>query len=115
MRGENDGMRLWTAQRVRQELAKLPAWQKVRILLGRKYYLYHEQRKNWTGQLPIYLFRCGNCGEYTLDYPQGPIDRRYLFCYHCKTQTDFVPWWVPWARLWKVLRLAWRYRLKPAG
>ncbi len=106
----NDGMRFLIAQRVRRELNKLSVWQKRLIQLGRKHYLRHERWSGWTGNLPVYLFWCGICGHFTLDYPHGYIQGRYLTCQNCGTHTSFVPWWIPFVKLWEFLKIAWRYR-----
>jgi hypothetical protein len=104
---------LIVGQRVRQELQKLSEQEKSRIRSGKKHYLGHETWEGWSGALPIYLFWCGECQNYTLDYPHGFIQSQYLLCHRCDTRLDFVPWWIVWSELLALLRISWRYRNPP--
>lgn len=104
----DEGRRMLAAKRARHEVDKLDRFQLWPIEMGRKHYLYHERREGWTSDLPVYLFRCGNCERFSLDYPHGFVQNRYLTCQNCGTNTDFVPWWVPFAELWDLVKVAWR-------
>ena len=110
----DSGKSLLAAKRVRHEISDLSRFQLWRIRQGRKHYLRHERREGWTGDLPIYLFWCGKCKRISLDYPHGLIQNRYLTCQNqnCRTNTDFVPWWVAWVELWEIVKTAWRLTVK---
>lgn len=102
--------RLVIAQRVRKELKKLNARQLDQIRRGKKHYLGHELWEGWTAPIAVYLFYCTGCEHYSLDYPHGFIQNQYLTCQNCRRSIDFVPWWVPWAQLWDLIRIWWKYR-----
>lgn len=106
---KDDRTRFLNAQRVRKEIAALTAGEQRRIRLGRKHYLRHERWEIWTEDLPVYLFWCGECERFSLDYQHGFIQNRYLTCQNCGTNTDFVPWWVAWVELWGIVKMGWKY------
>lgn len=100
------------AREANQALSKMTPWQKFKMRYrGKKIYLGHEKRENWSGFLPFYLFWCEDCQHYAKDYPHGFIERQYLTCSHCGIHHHFVPWWVGWVRAWQMLGIAIRYRL----
>jgi hypothetical protein len=93
------------ARGLRTNLGKLSAWQKYRIKNHDvKVLVARERREGWRGELPFYIFWCGDCGDFSYDYAHGHIDRRYLNCHRCNGKVDFVPWWVMWRMLWEVIR-----------
>lgn len=77
-----------------ERFAELGFIDRRRVLAGKKLAIGAEQRKDWRGKLPFYLFKCENedCGRIAKDYPHGYIQRQYLLCSACGTHHDFVPW-----------------------
>ena len=73
------------------------AWNKLsnfkKFLLrefGVKFCLGEEQRENFTGYLPFYLFWCDECESPAKDYPHGYPERRYLNCPNCRSYHTFI-------------------------
>ena len=111
----DSGKSLLAAKRVRDEISDLSRFQLWLIRMGRKHYIGHKRwEESWIEDLPIYLFHCGKCEHYTLDYPHGRTQNRYLTCQNqnCRTNTDFVPWWVAWVELWEIVKTAWRLTIE---
>lgn len=89
---------------IQEVVSGLKSSTKRKIDRGKKHYVAHETREGWNGELPFYLFLCKKCGHYAKDYPHGFIHRQYLLCSHCKWYHDFVPWWVPFAQMYYLLK-----------
>ena len=94
-----------------QKVLKTMSWiQKYRMQRGKKIYLGHEQRKDWTGKLPFYLFWCEDCEHFAKDYPHGYPENQSLICSHCGARHDFTPWWVAWVQIWQAIKISFRPR-----
>jgi hypothetical protein len=98
------------ANEAMENVGRLARW-RMRSL-GRKHYLKHDRKEGWTGELPFYLFFCDACDRFSMDYPHGFIERRYLNCSHCGARHSFVPWWVEWAIAWQTLKFAAFHRFR---
>ncbi|MEK7520517.1 MAG: hypothetical protein AAB560_00345 [Patescibacteria group bacterium] len=101
------------AKEFREILENAPFWKKAAArVFGRKVFTGERTRKNWSGCLPFYLFRCPACGELSCDYPHGYLDCRNLICHRCDARIDFVPWWAPLAEIPAVINFYARFRRK---
>ncbi len=101
------------AREFREVFAGLSRKQKfTAACLNRKVFIGERTRKNWSGRLPFYLFRCPACGELSCDYPHGYLDCRNLICHRCDARIDFVPWWAPLAEIPAVINFYARFRRK---
>lgn len=58
----------------KSEYVDLTLWQRLKLRLFSRVYLEHRQREGWSGELPIYAFRCPEHGV-VVDYPHGYHDR----------------------------------------
>jgi len=56
-------------------------WQKLLAKMGIPVKLGYIRRKEWTGELPIYLFKCPHCKILATDHPHG--HQQYLSCLEC--------------------------------
>lgn len=73
-----------------------------------KHPLGYEQKEGFTAPLPFFLFFCEHCEHESKDYPHGFNQSQYLSCSNCGARHDFVPWWIPFAELWVLIKLIFR-------
>ena len=60
---------------------RLPWWAKLLARFMIVPWGWAGPEEGFKGRVRIYLFRCGRCGRYSLDYLRGYSG--YLLCYHC--------------------------------
>ena len=102
-----------SAKQLDEHLPKLSESQKERVKNGVKIKVCEEQRENWSGKLPFYIFWCEDCENFAYDYPHGYIEVQYLICHRCNNLVDFRPWWAGWVLVWGNIKLL--YQIKFGG
>ncbi len=95
-----------------KHLSGLSEKQKEKIRNGAKVEVCKEMREGWNGELPFYIFWCGECDNFSYDYPHGYIQNQRLNCHRCSARIDFRPWWSGWVELWELLKFRFSVRGK---
>jgi len=68
---------------------KLPLWKKILARLMLVPYGWAGLEEGFRAPTRIYLFRCGRCGRYSIDYLRGY--RSYVLCYYCTREGRETP------------------------
>lgn len=103
----------WADARIAQDFAKkhqVKAW--LAKYFGLKFYVRHEKREGWKGELPFYFFYCRvrdndgkKCGHFSYDYPHSWPEIQYLICHHCSKSSSCVSFITEIKVLFKMLRI----------